>query len=324
MKYMKHMKYIIFILAAVWFIFFQGDVNAAVWVPPSYDNNFSKYLTSGAPDSEGRVESVYDLWIDRSKSLKDNIRCLFYPNSNMVAWCGTSVAGGRIRDVIRYIWFALLVIYIVMVWIELVINWWDAEKVKTAMKSLMYIIYWSLLFFGATRILWSVLSVETAQGTTAIVDSLQWWPDSLFFKMLTALKALAFFVAITMIVVYGFRIMSTSDKSDKVKTLMKGIVNVVIALVIIKTIDYVYYIAQSPEFTEKATDLIIEVAKILWFVMWSWFVLMIFYAWFLMLTDQWKTENMKKAKNVIVWVVLAGLVVFTLLLIMYQLFAEFA
>jgi len=39
--------------------------------------------------------------------------------------------------------------------------------------------------------------------------------------------------------------------------------NVVIALVMIKIIDYVYYIAQLPIFASKANELIIEIAKIL-------------------------------------------------------------
>jgi flagellar biosynthesis protein FlhB len=81
--------------------------------------------------------------------------------------------------------------------------------------------------------------------------------------------------------------------------------------------------AQLPTFTENATEFIMEVAKIMWFLMWSWLVLMMFYSGFLLLTDQWKSENMKKAKNIIVWVLLSALVVFILLLIMYQLFAEF-
>jgi hypothetical protein len=51
---------------------------------------------------------------------------------------------------------------------------------------------------------------------------------------------------------------------------------------------------------------------------------LIFYSWFLFLTDQWKSDNMKKAKNIIIWVVLGAIVIFMLLLIMYQLFAEFA
>jgi hypothetical protein len=39
--------------------------------------------------------------------------------------------------------------------------------------------------------------------------------------------------------------------------------NVVLALVIIKVIDYIYYIAQLPTFTEHATEFIMEIAKIM-------------------------------------------------------------
>ena len=325
MKSYKFIKYIIFglVFAFASTIFFQNQSNAAVWVPPSYENNFSQHLTNGVPDSEWRVESVYDLWIDSDKSLKENIRCLFYPNSYMVPWCDAASAGGKIRDVVRYLWFALLVLYLVMAGIDLVIDWRDSEKVKTALKSLMFILYGSLLFFWVTWMLWWVLSIETVQWTEGLVDALQSGPDSLFFKILTALKALAFFIAIIVMVFYGFRIMNASNQADKVKTLMRWIMNVVLALVIIKVIDYIYYIAQLPSFTERATEFIMEIAKIMWFLMWSWLVLMIFYAGFLLLTDQWKSENMKKAKNIIIWVLLAALVVFILLLIMYQLFAEF-
>ncbi len=320
---MKIVKYFIFLFVAVATLAIQGQTNAAVWVAPSYEDNFSRYLTEEIPDSHGRVETVYNLWIDSSKSLKDNIRCLFYPNAYMVPWCDSASAGGKIRDVIRYIWFALLVMYIVMAGIDLLLEWRNPEKVKLALKALFYILYWSFLFFGVTWILWWVLSVETVQWSAWLVEWLQWWPDSLFFKALTMLKSLAFFMAIIMLVIYWFRIMAASDQADKIKTMITWIINVVVALVIIKVIDYVYYIAQLPTFTEKATEFILEISKIIGFVMWATLVLMIFYAWFLMLTDQWKSENMKKAKNVIVWVLLAALVVFMLLLIMYQIFAEF-
>lgn len=321
---MKLVKYLIVMVASIWALMIQSQTNAAVWVAPSYSDNFSDYLTQETPDKEWRVETVYDLWIDSSKSLKDNIRCLFYPNSYMVPGCGSASAGGRMRDVFRYIWFAILVIYLVMAWVTLLLEWNSPDKVSESLKSLIYILYWSLLFFGVTWILWGVLWVESVQWTQWLVEWLQGGPDSLFFKILTTFKAMAFFIAIIMLVVYGFRIMSQSDKADKIKTMITGIINVVVALVIIKVIDYVYYIAQLPSFTDKATDFIMEIAKILWFIMWATLVIMIFYSWFLMLTDQWKSENMKKAKDIIIWVVLAALVVFVLLLIMYQIFAEFA
>ncbi len=321
---MKFARYLIFILIATFALFMGADTNAAVWVPPSYEDNFSRYLTEELPDSEGRIETVYNLWIDSSKSLKDNIRCLFYPNSFLVPWCDSYSAWGQIRDVVRYVWFAILVIYLVIAWIRLILNWRDPEKVKASLKSLIFILYWSFLFFWVTWILWWVLGVETAQWTSEIVNNLQWWPDSLFFKVLTTLKAMAFFVAIIMIVVYGFRIMAVSDQADKIKNLIRWIMNVVVALVIVKVIDYIYYMAQLPNFTTEATAFIIEIAKIIWFIMWAVLVVMMFYSWFLMLTDQGKSENIKKAKNIIIWILLAALVIFTLLLIMYQIFAEFA
>ncbi len=321
---MKSIRYLIITLIAFAFLFLFAETNAAVGVPPSYEDNFSRYLTEELPDSEWRIETVYTLWIDSSKSLKDNIRCLFYPNSFRVPWCNSASAWGQIRDVVRYVWFAILVIYLVIVWIRLILNWRDPEKVKTSLKSLVFILYGSFLFFWVTWILWWVLGVETVQWTSGMVENLQWWPDSLFFKALTTLKALAFFVAIIMIVVYWFRIMAVSDQADKIKNLIRWIMNVVVALVIVKVIDYVYYMAQLPNFTTEATAFIVEIAKIVGFIMWAVLVIMIFYSGFLMLTDQWKSENMKKAKNIIVGVLLAALVVFILLLIMYQIFAEFA
>lgn len=321
---MKYFKYFIATsILLIWF-FISNQTNAAIWVPPSYKNNFSQHLTNGVPDSEWRVETVYDLWIDSSKSLKDNVRCLFYPNSYRVPGCDTSSAWWKIRDVARYAWFAVLVIFIVMAWINLLMQWWDQEKVKSSLKSLIYIIYWAVLFFGSTWILGSVLWIETVQGTQWMVEWIQGWPDSLFFKIIAALKAMAFFVAIIMVVVSWVKIMSVSDQAEKTKTAIRWVMNVVVALIMIKVIDYVYYIAQLPSFVSKAWDFIIEIAKILWFVMWAGLVLMIFYAGFLFLTDQWKSENMKKAKNIMIWVLMSAFVVFMLLLIMYQLFAEFA
>lgn len=118
--------------------------------------------------------------------------------------------------------------------------------------------------------------------------------------------------------------MSNADKSDKVKVGLKWLLNVIIALIIIKLIDYIYYIAQLPNLVTEATNLIIEIAKILWFIIWALMVIMIFYAWFLFITDQWNSENMKKAKNIIVWILVSAVVIFTLLLIIYEIFNEFA
>jgi hypothetical protein len=118
--------------------------------------------------------------------------------------------------------------------------------------------------------------------------------------------------------------MSSADKADKVKAWLKWLLNVIIALVIIKVIDYVYYIAQLNDLVTKATDLIVEIARIVWFFIWALMVIMLLYAGFLAITDQWNTKNMEKTKNIIVWIIVSAVVIFALLLIIYEVFNEFA
>lgn len=48
---------------------------------PSFNQNFANYLTDTTPDKYGRVETVFNLGIDRDLSLMDNVKRLFYPSA---------------------------------------------------------------------------------------------------------------------------------------------------------------------------------------------------------------------------------------------------
>ena len=48
---------------------------------PSFNDNFADYLTDATPDKYGRVETVFNLGIDRNLSLMDNVKRLFYPST---------------------------------------------------------------------------------------------------------------------------------------------------------------------------------------------------------------------------------------------------
>ena len=54
---------------------------------PSFNDNFANYLTDATPDQYGRVETVFNICIDRNISLMDNIKNLFYPNQNATGGC---------------------------------------------------------------------------------------------------------------------------------------------------------------------------------------------------------------------------------------------
>lgn len=73
---MNVFKKIIMIISLI--VVMGGIVFAAA---PSFQDNFADYLTDETPDRYGRVETVFNICIDRNISLMQNIRNLFYPNA---------------------------------------------------------------------------------------------------------------------------------------------------------------------------------------------------------------------------------------------------
>jgi len=287
---------------------------------PSFDDNFANYLTDDTPDQYGRVETVFNICIDRNISLMENIRNLFYPNRiNPDSKCSQST-WWQLWDVIRVLWFAILFIFLVLAGVQFIMKAKDPDWIKKAANSIMYLGYGAFLVFGAVWILWRVLNIDTLQWSTQLVDKIQNW---LFLQILSFFKVLAFFIAIIMMVVYGFRIMASMDQEDKIKTARKWVVNIIIALVLIKIIDYIFYIAQVPEFWQKAADFVLNVAVVLWWIIWALFVFAIFYAGFLLISSSGKEETFKKAKWMIVNIFIVAAVIFLFLLILYQVFNEF-
>lgn len=292
-------------------------------IAPSFDRNFGRFLTSNTPDEFGRVENVFNLCIRRDLSLRENIIRLFYPSRlpptfDADEWCA-SARWGIFRDIFRRLWVALLFIFFVMAWIQLVLRANDDEKRKAALMSMLYILYWGFLFLWSTWILGDVLSISNLQWSEQLADNLE---NNLFLQVLTLLKWLAFFVSIVFLVIYGYRIMAATDQEEKLKTAKTGILNIIIALVAIKVIDYLYYIAQAQSFATDAANIILQVATVLWYIIGAMFMLSIFYLGFLLLTGRWEEETVTKAKNIVVTILLSGLVIFLFLLIIYQVMRE--
>jgi len=299
-----------------------GGISFSYADVPSFDDNFAKYLVDGTPDEYWRKETVFDMCIDRTKTLKENMYVLFYPYNNSSA-CSVG-AWGLLWNIIKVVGLWLLILCIILSGVKLLTNPDNPDKVKEATRGFIYIAYWAFLLFGAVWLLGSnVLNIANLSWTQDLVDKLQWWQNSLFFQILSFFKVLAFFVAILMLVYYWFRIISAMDQEEKIKEGRKWIVNVLIALVVIKVIDYTYYIAQMPEFTQKAADMVLEVAKVMAYILGAAFVLALFYSGFLLLTGGGNDEQFAKAKKMLWWIFLWAIVLFLFLLIIYQILAEF-
>ena len=280
--------------------------------PPNFQWNFVNHLTSGwvnNPDNFG---------VSKNNTLRQNIVALFYP-SRQDSW-------NLIYKVIRDMTLWLMIVYIIRAWASLLFSK-KPENLQNTLRNFIYVLLWWVFVYAANRLFGNVLDFNYVDFTAVEWGWWIWWVEkamnSVFFVVLSALKAFAFFLAIIMIVVTGIKVISAAEW-EKWKKLVKWLINVVIALLIIKWIDFVYYLAEdSSNFISNASDFIINVAKIFGYIYGVIIVIMVFVAWYLYIVDWWSGNNFKKAGNILVNILLSWLVLFAFLLIIYQIFAEF-
>lgn len=296
-----------------------GISSAQVLYPsnaPSYDKDFASHLTDTKSDIYVRNpwDGLSDKKVSSKNSLKENVRIILSPGVTN---------GGFMANVIQVGAIGLLIIYLVYAGIQLLISGKNPDELKKAATNLWYIALGALFIYGAGRLFGDVLDVTRLRGIEGVSDALSSGNNSLLFQVLSLLKSWAFFFAIIMIVVTGFRVINAAD-ADKSKKIVRGVINVLVALVIIKVVDFIYYIAGTPNFAAQATDFILSVAKFFGYVYGAAAVLMVFYAGYSLLTDGGGGSGMKRAKNLLINLVISGVVLFSFLLILYQVFAEFA
>jgi len=284
---------------------------------PQYERDFSSQLTAGWYVIEKE-------WVQKTNTLRENIMYLFYPNDTV-----NSAKWNVLYKVIRDITLWVMIIFIVWTWASLLL-WGKAEESKKKLSSLIYVLLWWVFVYGANRLFGEVLNFWRMTDTFTAEQTGIWWVTNAFiwewsvlFVILSAVKAFAFFLAIIMIVVTWFKVIAAWEW-EKWKKLMKWLINVVVALLIIKWVDFIYYLAgDSKSFVSNAADLIVNVATVFAYIYWIIVVIMVIAAWYLYITDGWDWGNFKKATNVLVNILLSALVLFSFLLIAYQIFAEF-
>lgn len=293
-------------IAIVGWVFYASNFTEAK--APEYETNFSSLLK----DYVIKKSSV-----TKDNTLANNIKKLFYPNSNSIMY-----------NVIRNMTLWVMILFFVWAWASLLLNK-KPEESRKHLYSLLYIMLGWVMVYASSWLFWTIFKFGMGDTFTASVgeDWVKWVTNSLInkvaFVILSAIKAAAFFVAIIMTVVTWFKVMAAGEW-EKWKKLVKWLVNVVVALLVIKWVDFVYYLAaDSSNFVKNASDFIINIAKVFGWLYGIVTVIMVIVAWYLYITDGWTWSNFKKASNVLINILLSALVLFGFLLIVYQIFAEF-
>ena len=279
-------------------------------VAPQYERDFSSHLGDYVLRSD-------KFWVDSDKSLRENIAHMFYPNAKN---------GSVIYNIIRDITLWVMILFFVWAWASLLLNK-KPDEAKRHLYSLLYIMLWWVLVYWANRLFWGVFKFNENFTQTVDWSWLEWFTKTFIwrvaFLVLSAIKAAAFFFAIIMTAITGFKVMAAWEW-EKWKKLVKWLINIVVALFVIKWVDFIYYLAaDSNHFVENASNFIINVAKLFGWLYGIVTVIMVIVAWYLYITDGWSGSNFKKASNLLINIMLSALVLFGFLLIVYQIFAEF-
>lgn len=76
-----------------------------------------------------------------------------------------------------------------------------------------------------------------------------------------------------MFIYYGFQFMRALEEESKIKAARTGIINVIVALVLIKIIDFIFYIAQQQNFGSQMEEFLINAARIAAYILGTGMVL---------------------------------------------------
>jgi len=279
------------------------------------------WISFGAPSFNNEMIWTWDIWYAKSfdwkvtseKSLADNIYALFFPSTNWNWWA--------IFTKIKFIAVWLAFLFLIRAGAMFLLYADDENELKKAKMNIIYMFYGAFLIFWAAWLLGKVLRVWADTNATNAVLSTQnniiWW-ILLFFKWL------AFYVAILMMIYYWYKIVQAQEKEDKIKQARTWLLNIILALVAIKVLDYVYYISQQKNFLQTWSSFLSWFGKILWWVLWVLIVIALLYSAALLITSRGNEEAWKKSKTIIRNVFLVIFIVFLFIVIVFDMIKNFS
>lgn len=313
-KLKKYLFWLLFwVFMGVWGILIPfAQVNAAP-AAPNFNENIVSHLDTWVFDNGA---------VDKDNTFKENVRALFYPNTS------DSESMNRIYNVVRDITLWIMIIFLVYSWASLLFSSnKDKKEMMKLLWNIVYMLLWGCFILWANWIFWSILKFDE-EDFTAAWNWISWattaFADTLMWQILMTMRAFAFFLAIVMLIITWIRVIWAWE-NEKWKKLIKWILNVVLALIIIKGIDFIFYmVSNSWTFVTNAIDFIKKFAMIFARIYWIVILLMVIVAWYLYLTA-WSSEgSFKKATNILINILLSWLVLFSFLFIIYQIFSEFS
>lgn len=289
------MKKIIKILSFViiWFsIFWISISNAAIeWL-----------------DSVQKIDNITksSISINNSWSFSDNIKDTWF----------------SILTIIKYIVSWVLIIFIVYIWIKMILSMWtDEESLSSSKRQIRYTMLWlvfinipfsiySILNTSKVSVDWTILWTWSSQQSTEeknlFINTfnfdkiINWW-------IVTFIEATIFAIAIFIIILSGLKILKSRWRDEDITEAKNKIVWSVIWLIFIWFIESLQALVYSWNMNDWA-KLFQTIEKLALFFAAPIWIIFVTIAWYYYITAAWDEEKTKKAKNIIINVLIATVI----------------
>ena len=213
----------------------------------------------------------------------------------------------------------VLIFFIVYIWIQMIISMWDNdEELWKAKKQIWYSGIW-LVFIN---IPWSIYETLKRDNTWNL-DNRVWYSswisdnnDSNIFidffdfwytfneNIIWFLEVIIFALAIFMITLAWFRILSSAWRDDIITEGRKKITNSIFALIFIWFIEVRKYFAFTWKISD-GIDIFETLSNLALFLAWPIAIFFLTLAWYYYITSNGDEERVKKAKSIVVNTVIA-------------------
>lgn len=307
------------IILLVWILLIPSYVNAD-WLI-----NITEW---GATSSSQNINITSEnTWTNRTNPLLNTINDndeFFNVSTLWEKWIKNLILN-LARDLKVFLLAIILLLWVIIV-IKLIFSKWAEDDIKKLKSWIIYLTIWFILIQSST-VIYKVLFDKAVNSTTA--DS--FW-DRLLEPVINLFYTAAAFIFIFVAIVAFYKIVFAWGNEDWIKKWKQTIIQALIWFIVIKFAKIVVDNTFNPvcwddkiikvawtkvceDITQNAQVIMIILNWVNTFV-WIVIILMIIYAWFLYITSGWNEDNQKKAKNIVLYIVIWLLILISSYLIL--------
>ncbi len=289
---MKNLLKIILVFILSIFVFWDFHLNAAV--PWLEDIQWKEKITNHS-------NTINSTW-----NITEDVQSL---------WLGVLTQA-------KFIISAIIVIFIVYIWIQMVMSMWsDEERLSSAKRQLRYSLVWFIfinipwtifnMFDSETReIDWAINSTYTNDFTANnknIFVNLWIFDETINGWIVMFIETAIFAIAVLMIVIAWIRLIMARWRDEEMTEAKNKIVWSVIWLIFIWFIEAWQNLMYNWKISDWA-NLFETLEKLALFFAWPVWIFFLTLAWYYFITAAWDEEKVKKAKNIIINTLIATVI----------------